>query len=79
MVVRRIPESELYHHGILGMHWGVRRYQNNDGTLTAAGRKKKKVGLIQTYKNKKKGKELQKAKAAKKAEREEKEKIINSY
>ena len=29
----------LSHYGILGMKWGVRRYQNSDGTLTAAGKR----------------------------------------
>lgn len=31
---------ELYHHGIKGQRWGVRRYQNADGSLTAAGQKR---------------------------------------
>ena len=32
--------DELYHWGIKGQKWGVRRYQNKDGSLTPAGRKK---------------------------------------
>lgn len=30
----------LAHHGIKGMKWGIRRYQNEDGTLTAAGKRR---------------------------------------
>lgn len=32
--------NELYHNGILGHKWGVRRFQRNDGTLTDAGKKR---------------------------------------
>lgn len=36
-------DGELYHWGIRGMRWGVRRYQNKDGSLTVAGRKRLKA------------------------------------
>lgn len=32
--------TELYHHGVKGQKWGVRRFQNEDGTLTEAGKAK---------------------------------------
>lgn len=35
-------DYRLYHHGILGQKWGVRRFQNADGTLTAEGKKRYK-------------------------------------
>ena len=33
-------ENELYHHGVKGQKWGVRRYQNSDGSLTDNGKKR---------------------------------------
>lgn len=42
-------ENELYHWGIKGMRWGIRRYQNKDGTLTEAGRRR--LGLTEYDEN----------------------------
>lgn len=39
-----ILNDELYHHGIKGQRWGVRRFQNEDGTRTAAGKKRHEKG-----------------------------------
>lgn len=50
MEVYRIKNDDLYHHGIKGQRWGVRRYQNPDGTLTEAGRKKyAKYGVTEQH------------------------------
>lgn len=41
-------EAYLEHHGIKGMHWGIRRFQREDGSLTSAGKKRK---LVNEHKN----------------------------
>lgn len=79
MEVRRIPNSELSHHGKEGQKWGVMHgppYPLDKNASVQA--KKKKKSLLTKIKDKKKGKKLQKAKEAKRQERIEKEKIINS-
>ena len=48
-----VMANELYHYGVLGMKWGVRRYQNKDGTLTSEG-----VKRSQSFRNKQANKDL---------------------
>ena len=38
-----MQDYELYHHGILGQKWGVRRFQNKDGTRTDAGKRRERA------------------------------------
>ena len=44
-----MSSNELIHHGIRGMRWGVRRYQNKDGSLTPAGENRKAESLHEDY------------------------------
>ena len=53
-----INNNELYHHGIKGMKWGVRRFQNADGSRTAAG--KKRIKSKEKTSNKSTGKSIKK-------------------
>ena len=72
-------EYELCHHGIKNMKWGIRRYQNKDGSLTPAGRKRynKEVQKLKdreaSIKAREKAKSYQSKLDKKKAELDERE------
>lgn len=51
MVDYKIYNNELKHFGILGQKWGIRRYQNPDGSLTSDGKKHYSKGLVEKVRN----------------------------
>lgn len=71
-----MDEKELIHWGIKGMKWGVRRYQNKDGTLTADGKKRYNAEM-ERLKNEEKILKNKEATRAKLAKLENKQKEID--
>ena len=81
--IYQTSNGELCHWGVKGMRWGVRRYQNKDGSLTAAGKKKVAAEKNELKEREREIKRREKAKIerakldAKKAELDERERVIN--
>lgn len=73
-----INEDELYHHGIKGQKWGVRRFQNTDGTLTTEGKKRYAVDDVVTISGGKiKSQKRSEARARREAKRQQKSDVRN--
>ena len=81
--IYQTSNGELCHWGVKGMRWGVRRYQNKDGSLTAAGKKRVADEKNELKEREREIKRREKAKIerakldAKKAELDERERAIN--
>lgn len=63
-----MDDYAIYHHGIKGQRWGVRRFQNQDGTLTPAGRQRLNTAKDKTLKRLEKRTAYEKNRAANAAE-----------
>lgn len=75
---KMLSDHYLAHHGILGQKWGVRRYQNKDGTLTAAGKKRYgDTDNVSIWKRRKLFRTKSKSKPVEKQETPEKKKRVS--
>lgn len=73
-----IKDGELYHWGVKGMRWGVRRYQNADGSLTDAGKRRVQKQRVKNLKKARKAKTEKAEEAAKRQDLIKKGKLSTS-
>lgn len=69
--------NELYHHGVIGMKWGVRRYQNEDGSYTKKGLERYNKSR-EDYQSAKEAHKTSKTKTTSDAKRAAKKKLTES-